>query len=739
MVTAGSLSATDNGGAVDLDLSTLSSDIDNDDDGSSLIYTLSSGPDGGTASITGTILTFTPGEDFKALAQGETRDITMEVTATDSHGASTTGTITVTVTGTNDAPVASAIDFGTLSEDDGVQTLDLTLGQSDPDNGDSLTVSNIVITDTLGNPVSFTDNGDGTISIDTDQFGALWTGETSVLTASYQLSDGTVSVSNTATLTIAGVNDAPVQQQSLQAQSGFIDEDYSYQLPADTFVDSDGEQAISYSVTLADGSALPDWLTFDAATRSLSFAANAPSNSDVGLLDLRVTASEPDGTSSSTTVTLSLLDGELVTGTEANDVIEGTIQGDLIYGLSGNDEIRGLPGADYLDGGDGNDTLYGEAGDDVLVGGDGNDELYSGEGDDELIGGEGNDTLSDGGSTSQGNDTLYGGDGDDHLSAGSGNDTLIGGDGDDYLFSHSRSGAFGQFLDTLDGGEGNDTFYIDQSYDRILATGGSGDDTFSTEVNYAGGEYYGGAGNDRFKITYATGTLLIDGGDGDDTVDLSTANSYNGSSFTILGGSGDDTFTSVSKYVYGGLDLVAGSGADSIEIYAKTEGATLTLGDEGAADTDADSITLMGWSGTEATGITITDFDASRDTLDFDAILNNNLTGWDGSSNPFGAGLMQLIQSGSDVLLQVDVNGGGDSYITMVTFQNTDLDDFSEDTFFPAWPIDGSAPTGVTFSGTDEADILKGDIGDDTIYGLGGSDNISGSAGSDYLDGGGWQ
>nr|WP_316858236.1 hypothetical protein [uncultured Cohaesibacter sp.] len=75
----------------------------------------------------------------------------------------------------------------------------------------------------------------------------------------------------------------------------------------------------------------------------------------------------------------------------------------------------------------------------------------------------------------------------------------------------------------------------------------------------------------------------------------------------------------------------------------------------------------------------------------------------------------------------------------MVTFQNTDLDDFSEDTFFPAWPIDGSAPTGVTFSGTDEADILKGDIGDDTIYGLGGSDNISGSAGSDYLDGGGWQ
>ncbi|WP_394706064.1 calcium-binding protein [uncultured Cohaesibacter sp.] len=428
-----------------------------------------------------------------------------------------------------------------------------------------------------------------------------------------------------------------------------------------------------------------------------------------------------------------------MTGTEANDVIEGTIQGDLIYGLSGNDEIRGLPGADYLDGGDGNDTLYGEAGDDVLVGGDGNDELYSGEGDDELIGGEGNDTLSDGGSTSQGNDTLYGGDGDDHLSAGSGNDTLIGGDGDDYLFSHSRSGAFGQFLDTLDGGEGNDTFYIDQSYDRILATGGSGDDTFSTEVNYAGGEYYGGAGNDRFKITYATGTLLIDGGDGDDTVDLSTANSYNGSSFTILGGSGDDTFTSVSKYVYGGLDLVAGSGADSIEIYAKTEGATLTLGDEGAADTDADSITLMGWSGTEATGITITDFDASRDTLDFDAILNNNLTGWDGSSNPFGAGLMQLIQSGSDVLLQVDVNGGGDSYITMVTFQNTDLDDFSEDTFFPAWPIDGSAPTGVTFSGTDEADILKGDIGDDTIYGLGGSDNISGSAGSDYLDGGGWQ
>ena len=43
-------------------------------------------------------------------------------------------------------------------------------------------------------------------------------------------------------------------------------------MPANTFSDADSDigDTLTYAVTLADGSALPSWLTFNAATRTLS-------------------------------------------------------------------------------------------------------------------------------------------------------------------------------------------------------------------------------------------------------------------------------------------------------------------------------------------------------------------------------------------------------------------------------------------------------------------------------------
>ncbi|WP_167369317.1 Ig-like domain-containing protein, partial [Salinicola socius] len=52
---------------------------------------------------------FTPGDDFDGLAAGESRDITFSYTATDNDGGvSEPKTVTITVTGTNDAPIAVA-------------------------------------------------------------------------------------------------------------------------------------------------------------------------------------------------------------------------------------------------------------------------------------------------------------------------------------------------------------------------------------------------------------------------------------------------------------------------------------------------------------------------------------------------------------------------------------------------------------------------------------------------------
>ena len=43
--------------------------------------------------------------------------------------------------------------------------------------------------------------------------------------------------------------------------------------------------------------------------------------------------------------------------------------------------------------------------------------------------------------------------------------------------------------------------------------------------------------------------------------------------------------------------------------------------------------------------------------IDFNAYASSYLSGWDGNSNPFGSGYMQLVQSGADTLLQIDANG----------------------------------------------------------------------------------
>ncbi len=63
------------------------------------------------------------------------------------------------------------------------------------------------MTDEEGSTVGFSDNGNGTITIDPSQYDALGGGEVAVLTISNQLSDGTTTTPNTGILTVEGVED----------------------------------------------------------------------------------------------------------------------------------------------------------------------------------------------------------------------------------------------------------------------------------------------------------------------------------------------------------------------------------------------------------------------------------------------------------------------------------------------------------------------------------------------------
>lgn len=82
---------------------------------------------------------YTPGNEFDRLAAGETTTSTISYTVTDPSGATSTATAVVTITGTNDGPVSTAIsDTSSLDAQTHV-SYDISGHFSDPDASDKLT------------------------------------------------------------------------------------------------------------------------------------------------------------------------------------------------------------------------------------------------------------------------------------------------------------------------------------------------------------------------------------------------------------------------------------------------------------------------------------------------------------------------------------------------------------------------------------------------------------------------
>ncbi len=113
---------------------------------------------------------------------------------------------------------------------------------------------------------------------------------------------------------------------------------------------------------------------------------------------------------------------DLLRGGAGDDVLVGGDGNDILFGEDGNDILLGGAGRDILDGGRGDDVLVGGAGNDVLIGGDGNDRLDGGDGNDDLDGGDGANRIDGGG----GDDVI-------HLGAGTGIDEIHGGAGEDLV------------------------------------------------------------------------------------------------------------------------------------------------------------------------------------------------------------------------------------------------------------------------------------------------------------------
>jgi RHS repeat-associated protein len=430
--------------------------------------------------------------------------------------------ITVTITGVNDLATISGTATATVTEDtnvDGNGKLNATgtLTVSDVDAGEDK--FNTTVTSATGNigSLSISEAGNFSYSVDNSAVQSLGQDLTKIDTFTVQSFDGTAN--QEIAITIVGVNDIPTLQNAIADQNATANQSFNFTFAQDTFSDVDAGDTLTYSATLENGDPLPDWLSFDAATRTFS---GTPTTSDTGSINIQVTASDSQNATAVDVFSLTVAVSNLINGDDTDNTLSGTPEADIINGFGGNDYITGLAGNDTIDGGTGKfDRMFGNDGDDTIIDPDGvlgahgkanndtinvtfasswdNDsnptnaprsdgKITGGYGDDNITvtmnnskffinlkGDEPTNSSQDGNDVvtllgryqnavidlGGGNDTFNGGSGSDNISGKAGNDILLGNGGNDQLAGNNGN-------DTLVGGAGNDKL-----------TGGCGQDNFS--------------------------------------------------------------------------------------------------------------------------------------------------------------------------------------------------------------------------------------------------------------------
>jgi VCBS repeat-containing protein len=179
--------------------------------------------------LTGATLSVDPGNPaFAHLALGEATDVVVTYDVTDVHGAKVTQTETVTVTGTNDAPVVAAALTANVIEGNAPLAVNLLSGATDVDTGETGTLVLSNVTWIIGNgpasaavPAGLALTG-ATLNIDADHpaFAHLALGETTKIVVTYDVTDvHGAKVTQTESITVTGTNDAPVIATALTANT----------------------------------------------------------------------------------------------------------------------------------------------------------------------------------------------------------------------------------------------------------------------------------------------------------------------------------------------------------------------------------------------------------------------------------------------------------------------------------------------------------------------------------------
>jgi VCBS repeat-containing protein len=591
--------AVEDGSPVLIDV--LANDTDPDSGDTKTLLSVENAGATGTASVSGSQVSYDPGSHFQNLNLGQTTTDTFTYTMKDGAGVTSTATVTITITGTNDVPVAVA-DAAAGGENQTL-TIDVLANDTDVDDGHSFTLQSVQAPSGQG-MASITNNK--LVFDPGHDFDYLKQGQTAVVVLDYVMNDehGAKS-SSTLTVTITGTNDAPtVVHNVLTPALAACDTDAV--IGADDLLSSDPDSSIlTYTIdashagiVLIDGEIAGSGATFtqadiDAGHVSLLAGPVSPTSpvstpngpiSGAGLSffdSFHFTVSDGDGGATPGTFTANYV---------AFDTVQTSAQYGGYWGGNGNDYQLGTGGADNMSGGNGCDLMIGGAGNDQMSGGEGNNRLFGKEGNDNLSGGSGNDLLDGGAGDDQihangGSNWLFGGAGNDNMSAGDGNDRMWGGDGRDSINANGGNNRIdaGADNDTVTAGNGDDTIILGTGDDVVYANGGLNKfqlGGIAAALTDGNDQYTGGSGADKYAL-YLNDRAGAAAGWGNDTVNgfrlaegdqLVAFNSKTGfwDDAGDLGGLIDSGFVSGNRSADGGdLKLTFGIGAEKSTITLK--------------------------------------------------------------------------------------------------------------------------------------------------------------------------
>lgn len=551
-----------------------------------------------------------------------------------------------------------------------------------------------------------------TFNAETRAFSGLpLNGDVGAIRIKVTATDGSeASASDTFTLTVLNTNDAPQLSAALADRNAVEDQAFSFAVPAGAYTDEDAGDLLTYAATLSNGAALPEWLTFDDVTNTFS---GVPGNADVGVLSIRLTATDSAGASVSGVFAITvanvndapvlgrpLMDQAATAGVPFSYVLpaETFVDGDAGDSVTLSARLAGgaaLPGWLAFDAAAGafSGTFSGTA-----------SASHVGVLDVEVIA-----TDAAGAAASDrfvltvnpaaglvltgtaGADTLVGGYGNDRIDGLAGADQLYGGDGDDsYTVDHINDAVF----ENPD--EGHDTVYssvnhtLSANVENLILTGTA---NRNATGNALANTLIGNSGANR-----------LDGGAGADV---------------LVGGLGNDTY--IVDHVLDQVFEAPSAGTDTVQ-----SSVSYTL------SANVEHLMLTGEAAIDGTGNELANIISGNAAA-------NTLTGGAGNDRLIGGGGVDTLIGGTgndfyviDLIEDLLIEAAGEGIDTVESPFDFTLADHFENLVLTGNAVSGTGNAAANrLTGNAWANILIGLEGNDVLDGRGGADTMIGGAGDD--------